>query len=76
MGDIFRRLPSNGKLNDHISKLDIDKKQAWGGGLISHFLLGLPPPMLYSFHPAINYLSIHLLVTLIYQIFPDVSASA
>ncbi|KAF5310075.1 hypothetical protein D9619_010337 [Psilocybe cf. subviscida] len=49
---------------------------AWGGGLISHFLLGLPPPMLYSFHPAINYLSIHLLVTLVHQIFPDLDQPA
>ncbi|KDR79198.1 hypothetical protein GALMADRAFT_63297 [Galerina marginata CBS 339.88] len=44
---------------------------AWGGGLLSHFLLGLPPPMLYSFHPAINYISVHVFFTLLFQIFPD-----
>ncbi|KIM43733.1 hypothetical protein M413DRAFT_443638 [Hebeloma cylindrosporum] len=44
---------------------------AWGGGILSHLLLGVPPPMLYSFHPAINYISVHLLVTLVFQIFPD-----
>ncbi|KAF8877941.1 hypothetical protein CPB84DRAFT_1966259 [Gymnopilus junonius] len=44
---------------------------AWGGGLLSHFWLGLPPPMLYSFHPAINYISVHLFFTLLFQAFPD-----
>lgn len=46
--------------------------QSWGGGLLSHFFLGLPPPMLYSFDPAINYLTVHLLFTLLFQYFPDV----
>ena len=46
--------------------------QCWGGGLLSHFLLGVPPPMLYSFGPAINYLTVHLFVTLFFQYFPDV----
>jgi len=50
--------------------------QAWGGGILSHFLLGVPPPMLYSFHPSINYISVHLLVTLVFQIFPDASLSS
>ncbi|PPQ69709.1 hypothetical protein CVT25_012972 [Psilocybe cyanescens] len=44
---------------------------SWGGGLLSHFLLGLPPPMLYSFYPAVNYISVHLVVTLIFKILPD-----
>ncbi|KAJ3501576.1 hypothetical protein NLJ89_g9276 [Agrocybe chaxingu] len=43
----------------------------WGGGILSHFLLGLPPPMLYSFHPAINYITVHLAVTLLFKILPD-----
>ncbi|KAF8960697.1 hypothetical protein BDZ97DRAFT_1665389 [Flammula alnicola] len=43
----------------------------WGGGLISHFFLGLPPPMLYSFSPSIIYISVHLVLTLLFQIFPD-----
>ena len=46
--------------------------QCWGGGLLSHLLLGLPPPMLYSFGPAINYITVHLFVTLFFKHFPDV----
>ncbi|PPQ97922.1 hypothetical protein CVT26_002984 [Gymnopilus dilepis] len=45
---------------------------AWGGGLLSHFWLGLPPPLLYSFQPAINYISVHLFLTLLFQTLPDV----
>ncbi|KAF9562052.1 hypothetical protein CPC08DRAFT_706933 [Agrocybe pediades] len=44
---------------------------SWGGGLISHFLLGLPPPMLYSFHPTINYVGVHLFLTALFTIFPN-----
>jgi len=44
---------------------------AWGGGILSYFLLGVPPPMLYSFHPSINYISVHLFVTFVFQLFPD-----
>ncbi|KAF8154520.1 hypothetical protein B0H34DRAFT_716857 [Crassisporium funariophilum] len=43
----------------------------WGGGLLSHFLLGLPPPMLYSFSPSINYITVHLVMTVFFKIFPD-----
>lgn len=50
--------------------------QCWGGGLLSHLFLGLPPPMLYSFGPAINYLTVHLIVTLFFQYFPDVCISS
>ena len=50
--------------------------QCWGGGLLSHLLLGVPPPMLYSFGPAINYISVHLFVTLFFQYFPDVCVAS
>jgi len=43
----------------------------WGGSLLSHFLLGLPPPMLYSFHPYINYLTVHLVLTGFFTLFPS-----
>ncbi|EDR10180.1 uncharacterized protein LACBIDRAFT_318299 [Laccaria bicolor S238N-H82] len=42
----------------------------WAGGLLSHFLLGLPPPMLYSFHPYIIYITVHLVSTLLFSLFP------
>jgi len=35
----------------------------WGGSVWSHILLGLYPPQLYSVHPWISYLSVHLLLT-------------
>ncbi|KAJ3571724.1 hypothetical protein NP233_g3566 [Leucocoprinus birnbaumii] len=43
----------------------------WGGGLSTHFLLGLPPPMLYSFGPWINYLTVHLVLTAVFTFFPS-----
>ena len=52
--------------------LELKLLQCWGGGLLSHLLLGLPPPMLYSFGPAINYITVHLFVTLFFKHFPDV----
>ncbi|KAF9044262.1 hypothetical protein BJ165DRAFT_188963 [Panaeolus papilionaceus] len=42
----------------------------WGGGLGSSLLLGLPPPMLYSFRPAVNYLTVHLVLTALFSVFP------
>ncbi|KAF9451569.1 hypothetical protein P691DRAFT_662872 [Macrolepiota fuliginosa MF-IS2] len=42
----------------------------WGGGLLSNFMLGLPPPMLYSFGPWINYLTVHLVLTGLFTFFP------
>ncbi|KIY52119.1 hypothetical protein FISHEDRAFT_35661 [Fistulina hepatica ATCC 64428] len=44
----------------------------WGGGLISHALLALPPPQLYSFGPYINYLTIHLCFTALTHMFPSI----
>jgi len=35
----------------------------WGGGLLSHFLLSLPPPQILSAYPTINYLSVHIFIT-------------
>ncbi|TFK36307.1 hypothetical protein BDQ12DRAFT_634386 [Crucibulum laeve] len=43
----------------------------WGGTLITHFMLGLPPPMLYSFHPYINYLTVHVVFTALFSVFPS-----
>ncbi|KAF9269844.1 hypothetical protein L218DRAFT_850425 [Marasmius fiardii PR-910] len=45
---------------------------SWGGMLISHFLLNLPPPPLYSIHPYVNYLGVHLLLTLAVSFFPTI----
>ncbi|KAG7095220.1 hypothetical protein E1B28_005995 [Marasmius oreades] len=45
---------------------------SWGGMLISHFLLNLPPPPLYSIHPYINYLGVHLLLTLAVSSYPTI----
>ncbi|KAF9465960.1 hypothetical protein BDZ94DRAFT_1306685 [Collybia nuda] len=42
----------------------------WGGTLLTHNLLGVPPPVLHSFHPYINYLTVHLALTYIFQSFP------
>ncbi|KAF7984301.1 hypothetical protein HWV62_15271 [Athelia sp. TMB] len=36
---------------------------AWGGGVSSHVLLGLPPPQLYSARPWVGYLAVHLALT-------------
>ncbi|KAL1757721.1 hypothetical protein FB107DRAFT_272712 [Schizophyllum commune] len=43
----------------------------WGGTLTAHFLCGLPPPQLYSFHPYINYVAVHLALTLLFSVFPQ-----
>ncbi|KIJ98384.1 hypothetical protein K443DRAFT_680814 [Laccaria amethystina LaAM-08-1] len=47
----------------------------WAGGLLSHFLLGLPPPMLYSFDPYITYITVHLVSTLLFTLFPFLLSS-
>ena len=47
-------------------------KKAWGGGLLSSLLLGLPSPVFYSFYPYVNYISVHLFMTAILNKFPQV----
>ncbi|KAG5650784.1 hypothetical protein H0H81_011067 [Sphagnurus paluster] len=42
----------------------------WGGTIITHQLLHLPPPMLYSLNPYIIYLTTHLTLTLLTYLFP------
>ncbi|KAF5339847.1 hypothetical protein D9611_009160 [Ephemerocybe angulata] len=42
----------------------------WAGGIITNFLLGMPPPMAYSFQPYINYLAVHLGLTAFFSVFP------
>ncbi|KAL0574706.1 hypothetical protein V5O48_007264 [Marasmius crinis-equi] len=44
---------------------------SWGGMLISHFLLNLPPPPLYTVKPYLNYLSVHFFVTFLTSIYPQ-----
>lgn len=44
--------------------------------MTSHVLLSLPPPPLYSFQPYINYLSTHLLLTLLFNYFPTLLDNA
>jgi hypothetical protein len=46
--------------------------QAWGGSVITHFLLSIPPPQLYSIHPWINYVGVHLFLTLLFTLLPPV----
>ncbi|KAK7040728.1 hypothetical protein VNI00_009634 [Paramarasmius palmivorus] len=48
---------------------------SWGGMLGTHFLLNLPPPPLYTIHPYINYLGVHLLLTVVFSIFPDAAST-
>lgn len=36
---------------------------SWGGGVVSHVILGLPPPQLYSVRPWAGYLVVHLALT-------------
>lgn len=43
----------------------------WGGGLLTNFMLGLPPPMLYSFGPWINYLTVHFVLTALFSFSPS-----
>ncbi|KAL0072659.1 hypothetical protein AAF712_000422 [Marasmius tenuissimus] len=45
---------------------------SWGGMLISHFLLNLPPPPIYSFMPYMNYLGVHFLLTFVTTLFPQI----
>lgn len=44
----------------------------WGGTLTAHFLCGLPPPQLYSIHPYINYVAVHVALTMLVAIFPQI----
>lgn len=37
----------------------------WGGGLLSHFLLSIPPPQILSAYPTINYLSTHIFLGIV-----------
>ncbi|KAF9076335.1 hypothetical protein BDP27DRAFT_1314281 [Rhodocollybia butyracea] len=46
----------------------------WGGMIFSHFLLNLPPPVLYAPLPWINYISVHLILTFIFSLIPSVLA--
>ncbi|KAF8632670.1 hypothetical protein AX17_004802 [Amanita inopinata Kibby_2008] len=39
----------------------------WGGGVFSHLLLGLPPPVFYSFSPYINYITVHIALTALFS---------
>ncbi|TEB30930.1 hypothetical protein FA13DRAFT_1792055 [Coprinellus micaceus] len=39
-------------------------------GVITSLLLGLPPPMAYSVQPWINYISVHLALTALFDTFP------
>lgn len=43
----------------------------WGGGVLTHLIMGLPPPHFYSFHPWINYITVHLVLTAVFNIFPN-----
>lgn len=42
----------------------------WGGGVLTHLTMGLPPPQFYSFHPWINYITVHLVLTALFNVFP------
>ncbi|KAH6909920.1 hypothetical protein BKA70DRAFT_1187691 [Coprinopsis sp. MPI-PUGE-AT-0042] len=44
----------------------------WGGGVLTHLIMGLPPPHFYSFHPWINYITVHLVLTALFNVFPNV----
>ncbi|KAG6806854.1 hypothetical protein H0H92_009835 [Tricholoma furcatifolium] len=48
--------------------------QTWGGTVITHHLLNLTPPMLYSPTPWTIYLTTHLLLTLLTTLFPAILA--
>lgn len=43
----------------------------WGGTFLTRNLLALPQPMLHSIHPYINYITVHLALTLVLNLFPD-----
>ncbi|KAG6908844.1 hypothetical protein DXG01_003010 [Tephrocybe rancida] len=44
----------------------------WGGTVLTHHLLSLPPPMLYATTPYIIYLTTHLLLTLLTSLVPSI----
>lgn len=54
------------------SHIDLSS-QCWAGGVWSHILLGAYPPPLYSIYPWIGYISINILVAVIFHIIPPVS---
>ncbi|KAJ3879941.1 hypothetical protein F5051DRAFT_182418 [Lentinula edodes] len=40
---------------------------SWGGMILSHILLNLPPPVLYASQVWVNYISVHLFLTLVFH---------
>lgn len=44
---------------------------AWGGSFIAHLLMSLPPPILYNYQPYVNYISVHLLATAFFHVYPN-----
>jgi len=42
----------------------------WGGSFLTSFLVGLPPPQLLSIHPWINYLSVHIILSVLLPTLP------
>ncbi|KIL64965.1 hypothetical protein M378DRAFT_77505 [Amanita muscaria Koide BX008] len=48
----------------------------WAGNLLSHLLIGLPPPTFYSVHPYINYISTHLFFTALFNNYPELLIDA
>ncbi|KAG5645663.1 hypothetical protein DXG03_005500 [Asterophora parasitica] len=50
---------------------DALRAQTWGGTVITHQLMQLPPPMLYSPNPYTIYLTTHLVMTLFFHLFPS-----
>lgn len=40
---------------------------SWGGMILSHILLNLPPPVLYASQFWVNYISVHLFLTLVFS---------
>ena len=44
--------------------------QCWGGTFLSRNFLGLPQPVVYLIPPYINYVTVHLVLTLVFDVFP------
>ncbi|KAF7321355.1 hypothetical protein MKEN_00655700 [Mycena kentingensis (nom. inval.)] len=42
----------------------------WGGSIGTHVLLGLPPPQLYAIGPWMNYSTVHILLTSLFNYIP------
>ncbi|KAG7450863.1 uncharacterized protein BT62DRAFT_962721 [Guyanagaster necrorhizus] len=47
----------------------------WGGMVLSHTLLSIPSPILFCINPYINYIVPHLVVTILFAIFPNILTS-